>query len=163
MTRKSPSSVVDSYSTLPVREASQVTTPSTTFTGFTYSRSQPSRAPTAATPSMASSASSNTPKASQHFLLADMDGRSVKDNRACASCIAQLQPHEVNQINWHLDQDDDCRLCQVAATKPEAFTKPFCDFLTENPTVFHTVDYCKTKLHSAGYQEVSCFARLPFS
>ncbi|OAA75725.1 Peptidase M18 [Akanthomyces lecanii RCEF 1005] len=153
MTRRSPSSVVDSYSTLPVRQSPASTSSPAAFYDFAN--------PAAMGPATASdvarnshSTASTMSKASQCFLLADMDGRSVRDNRACTTCIAQLRPHEVSQINWHLDNDDDCRLCQVAATKPEAFTKPFCDFLTENPTVFHTVDYCKTKLHSAGYQEL---------
>ncbi len=39
--------------------------------------------------------------------------------------------------------------------KPEDFTKPFCDFMTENPTVFHAVDYFKQELSAAGYTEVS--------
>lgn len=39
--------------------------------------------------------------------------------------------------------------------KPEAFTKPYCDFMTENPTVFHAVGYFKEKLVKAGYTEVS--------
>jgi len=38
--------------------------------------------------------------------------------------------------------------------KPEAFTKPYCDFMTENPTVFHAVGYFKEKLVKAGYKEV---------
>lgn len=177
MARRSPASIVDSYATMPLRQASneqqhrhqQPVQPPRSFTGFTY-RSQNSAAaldPVPAAPaapaapsaapsvvSSSGSASTTTSTASQSFLLADMDGRSVKDNRACASCISKLQPHEVSQINWHLDQDDDCRLCQIAATKPEAFTQPFCDFLRENPTVFHTVAYCKSKLHAAGYKEV---------
>lgn len=37
---------------------------------------------------------------------------------------------------------------------PEAYTKPFCDFLTENPTVFHAVDYFEKKLEKAGYKKV---------
>ncbi|KAK4127755.1 peptidase M18, aminopeptidase I [Parathielavia appendiculata] len=39
--------------------------------------------------------------------------------------------------------------------KPEAFTKPYLDFMTENPTVFHAVDYFKEKLLKAGYTELS--------
>ncbi|KAL2119299.1 hypothetical protein VTJ04DRAFT_6259 [Mycothermus thermophilus] len=39
--------------------------------------------------------------------------------------------------------------------KPEAFTKPYLDFMTENPTVFHAVDYFKQKLLKAGYAEIS--------
>ncbi|KAH6691390.1 aminopeptidase I zinc metalloprotease [Plectosphaerella plurivora] len=38
--------------------------------------------------------------------------------------------------------------------KPESYTKPFCDFLAENPTVFHTVDHFKTKLSDAGFKEL---------
>jgi hypothetical protein len=37
---------------------------------------------------------------------------------------------------------------------PEAYTKPFCDFLTENPTVFHAVDYFEKKLEKAGFKKV---------
>ncbi len=38
--------------------------------------------------------------------------------------------------------------------KPEDFTKPYCDFMTGYPTVFHAVDYFKTQLQKAGYKEV---------
>jgi len=38
--------------------------------------------------------------------------------------------------------------------KPETFTKPYTDFMTENPTVFHAVGYFKEKLAKAGYTEV---------
>lgn len=38
----------------------------------------------------------------------------------------------------------------------EEYTKPFCDFLTENPTVFHAVDYFKKKLTANGFTEVRC-------
>lgn len=37
---------------------------------------------------------------------------------------------------------------------PEAYTQPFCDFLTENPTVFHAVDYFERKLGKAGFKKV---------
>ncbi|KAH6655156.1 peptidase M18 [Truncatella angustata] len=39
--------------------------------------------------------------------------------------------------------------------KPEDYTKPFCDFLQENPTVFHAVDYFKSKALKHGYTELS--------
>ncbi|KAK4147227.1 peptidase M18 [Dichotomopilus funicola] len=38
---------------------------------------------------------------------------------------------------------------------PGAFTKPYLDFMTENPTVFHAVGYFKEKLLKAGYKELS--------
>jgi len=39
--------------------------------------------------------------------------------------------------------------------RPEAFTKPYVEFMTENPTVFHAVDYFKEKLLKVGYKELS--------
>lgn len=46
------------------------------------------------------------------------------------------------------------RLSEARELKPEDFTKPFTDFLTENPTIFHAVDYFKRKLNDAGFEEV---------
>ena len=37
---------------------------------------------------------------------------------------------------------------------PEKYSKPFCDFLTENPTIFHAVKYFEGKLGKAGYEKV---------
>ena len=45
-------------------------------------------------------------------------------------------------------------MCDVDSGKPEAYTKPFCDFLTENPTIFHAVEYFKTKLEKLGFVEL---------
>ncbi|KAJ4306437.1 vacuolar aminopeptidase 1 [Collariella sp. IMI 366227] len=39
--------------------------------------------------------------------------------------------------------------------KPEDFTKPYLEFMTENPTVFHAVDYFKENLVKSGYEELS--------
>lgn len=91
--------------------------------------------------------------AARNFLLADMEGRAVRDNVVCSSCASNLADEQLGQVNWHL-AEGECRLCQVASVKPEAFTKPFCDFISENPTVFHTIDYFKKKLRAAGYKEV---------
>lgn len=38
--------------------------------------------------------------------------------------------------------------------RPEAFTKPYCEFMTNNPTVFHAVGYFKEKLVKSGFKEV---------
>jgi hypothetical protein len=43
-----------------------------------------------------------------------------------------------------------------ALKSPEAYTQPFCDFLTENPTVWHAVSYFETKLEKAGFKKVGC-------
>lgn len=45
--------------------------------------------------------------------------------------------------------------------KPESFTKPYCEFMTANPTVFHSVQYFKDKLTSAGYKEVHSPSPVP--
>lgn len=47
------------------------------------------------------------------------------------------------------------RTTRAADVKPEAYTRPFCDFLQESPTIFHAVDYFKSKLAKDGFQEVS--------
>jgi aminopeptidase I len=36
---------------------------------------------------------------------------------------------------------------------PEAYTEPFCNFLTENPTVWHAVDYFEEKLQKSGFKK----------
>ena len=41
-----------------------------------------------------------------------------------------------------------------ALKSPEAYTQPFCDFLTENPTVWHAVQYFEKKLDAAGFKKV---------
>lgn len=97
---------------------------------------------------------------SRNFVLADMDGRNPRDNRACASCIAKLAPTEIGQVNWHLTEELPCRLCMVDECKPEAYTKPFTDFLEENPTIFHTVEHFKRKLRWVGFTEVCLLTNL---
>jgi hypothetical protein len=89
---------------------------------------------------------------SKQFILADMDGRAPKDNRICRSCCTKLS---FSEVNWTYSKDDPCMLCQISEIKPEAYTKPFTDFLQENPTVFHTVDYFEKKLGKLGYKKVS--------
>jgi aminopeptidase I len=103
---------------------------------------------------MSSSDSHKQAERTKNFVLADMESRGSRDNRACASCIRKLAPREIGQVNWHLSEDQACRLCQIAQDKPEAFTEPFCNFLRENPTIFHAVDYFKTKLGHLGFEEV---------
>lgn len=44
---------------------------------------------------------------------------------------------------------------QPRVLSPESYTKPFCDFLTENPTVFHAIDYFANKLTKAGFKKLS--------
>ncbi|EKG18988.1 Peptidase M18 [Macrophomina phaseolina MS6] len=41
------------------------------------------------------------------------------------------------------------------SVKPEDYTQPFCDFLTDNPTVFHAVAAVARDLEAAGYKKLS--------
>jgi len=41
------------------------------------------------------------------------------------------------------------------SSKPEDFTKPFCDFLTNNPTVFHAANALGEDLKAAGYAKLT--------
>ena len=38
---------------------------------------------------------------------------------------------------------------------PDVYTKPYLEFMTNNPTVFHAVDWIQGRLKSAGYQHLS--------
>ncbi|OJJ48465.1 hypothetical protein ASPZODRAFT_150690 [Penicilliopsis zonata CBS 506.65] len=38
---------------------------------------------------------------------------------------------------------------------PEAYTKPYCEFMTENPTIFHAVDTFTKQLEQHGYRHLS--------
>ena len=87
------------------------------------------------------------------FISADMDLPRAT-HRACASCIANLTPAEIGHANWHLASSRDCMQCSRGTANPEAYTKPFCDFLQENPTVFHAADYFARKLRAGSFQEV---------
>ena len=161
MTRRAPSTASPHQSVLSLRQ--QLSDTLSAMSASSASPSLPSPTPAAAAAaampaptSSSPSSSSSSPARTKNFILADMEGRAPRDNRVCARCIARLAPGEIGQVNWHLPEDQACRLCQVARCEPEAFTKPFCDFLQENPTVFHTVDYFKRKLNHAGFQEVRC-------
>jgi aminopeptidase I len=52
-------------------------------------------------------------------------------------------------------EDKAARFKQATRENAEKYTKPFCDFLTNNPTVFHCVDAVKTQLKDAGWKELS--------
>jgi hypothetical protein len=52
-------------------------------------------------------------------------------------------------------EDKTARFKQATRENAEKYTKPFCDFLTNNPTVFHCVDAVKNQLKNAGWKELS--------
>lgn len=67
----------------------------------------------------------------------------------CHGCASNM-----NMFSLYGGPQANCRICDIKTCKPEAFTAPFCHFLTENPTIFHAVDYFRGKLSRAGFTEV---------
>lgn len=74
----------------------------------------------------------------------------------CDSCLRDIPKEKRTGTKIIIESDtQQCSVCDVLASKPEAFTEPFCKFLQENPTVFHSVGYFKDKLNALDYKEVS--------
>jgi aminopeptidase I len=100
------------------------------------------------------------PSKTQAFVLADLQGRPAASNAVCPPCARTLPARERIQVccpptvDFSTPSPETCKLCAVRLQKPEAYTKPFCDFLTENPTIFHAVEYFKTKLRDMGFVEL---------
>ena len=97
----------------------------------------------------------------QCFILAEMDRGPRSENKVCRGCMLGLSPQQQeNAIRAEPGQDyklldrPSCKICHLRSLKPEAFTQPFTQFLTENPTIFHAVDYFKEKLAAVGFTEV---------
>ncbi|CAI4212619.1 unnamed protein product [Parascedosporium putredinis] len=91
--------------------------------------------------------------ATKACIISGIENRKSADRIVCVPCYEQLsEPQRANlrTTSWA----GGCPLCLVKEDKPEAYTKPFCDFLTENPTVFHAVEYFKEKLTAAGFEEI---------
>lgn len=90
---------------------------------------------------------------SKCFILADMDKAARPDNEVCVDCAARLGP-EQRRNTIGLSSGSGCKICDLKVSSPERFTKPFCDFLAENPTIFHTVEHFKAKMNAVGFTEV---------
>lgn len=126
-------------------------------------RHQDSRA---SLPSTAMDAPSPAParelsREAQCFILAEMDRGPRSENKVCRGCMLGLTPQQQeNAVRAESGQDyklldrPSCKICHLRSLKPEAFTKPFTQFLTENPTIFHAVDYFKEKLADVGFTEL---------
>lgn len=85
------------------------------------------------------------------FVAMGMHNRPPSENLVCGPCSSRLRP---GLRFARTDEVGACKLCAYRLAKPEAFTKPYCEFMTENPTIFHAVDHFKAKLQSVGYSEV---------
>lgn len=73
---------------------------------------------------------------------------------ACSRLLTLAQYKNATMALRQLLPKTDCYICDMKALKPESFTKPFCRFLTDNPTIFHTVGYFKEQLNTADFKEV---------
>jgi len=68
------------------------------------------------------------------------------------------------QENWQKEANEYLHRYGITITgdnklkSAEEYCQPFCEFLTENPTVFHAVDYFEKKLNKAGFTKVCCFS-----
>lgn len=77
----------------------------------------------------------------------------------------QLQVHSLSLSPYYLSQSAPSQASQSypstsATTKrsssdPKAYCQPFCDFLTNNPTVFHAVSAIASDLKAAGFTKLS--------
>lgn len=90
---------------------------------------------------------------SKCFILAEMNRAAPHENRVCGDCAVRLSNHERRHV-LQVPVGHSCRICDLKVSKPECFTKPFCQFLTENPTIFHAVDYFKGKMNAVGFTEL---------
>lgn len=72
----------------------------------------------------------------------------------CANCVDKLPAGDAIKTYHVRVASEECVACGILGLKPEAFTKPFCKFMEQNPTIFHAVDYFKSKSSDLGYKEV---------
>ncbi|ORY71115.1 aminopeptidase I zinc metalloprotease [Pseudomassariella vexata] len=89
-------------------------------------------------------------KATKAMIIGDI---SVQSNmKLCADCCS-LATGQFASLSRRVESEQ-CAVCQIREGKPEAFTRPFCKFLEDNPTIFHAVDYFKSKAKKLGYTEL---------
>lgn len=105
---------------------------------------------TASSPSPSPAPLSRTQRA---YLVSGIESRPYPSRKVCPGCAFALSGPQRQQV-FCVASAGECLLCAAAQGKPEAFTQAFCDFLTENPTVFHAVEYFEKKLQDAGFTEV---------
>jgi len=72
------------------------------------------------------------------------------------SLVTVGAPVEAQEEEEERQSEPECLVKPV-----EEYTKPFCEFMTENPTVFHAVDYFKKKLTANGFTEVRWSQNFP--
>ena len=93
------------------------------------------------------------------YIVSGIESRPYPQRKVCPACAAALGDQQRQQV-FGVAGAAECLLCAVDRDDPKAFTQAFCDFLTENPTVFHAVEYSKEKLGQAGFTEVCACPQL---
>lgn len=121
----------------------------------------PNAHPVAGLPKPKTSLDALPTQESKCFMLAETEDASSPPSAICATCVCRLTAPQQAIVRSKGTRfgasSSDCYICAMKTLKPESFTKPFCDFLTANPTIFHAVGYFKEKLNAAGFKEVcSC-------
>jgi hypothetical protein len=76
------------------------------------------------------------------------------DMEPCVSGEADTTRRSFERLIQVLEAVRSLAASRAGLKEPEEYVKPFTDFLTENPTVFHAVDYFAHKLTGAGYTKV---------
>jgi aspartyl aminopeptidase len=60
----------------------------------------------------------------------------------------------IQGIIENVEEDEEVDMERPRVEEPAAYTEPFRRFLSDNPTVFHAVEYFAKKLRAAGFREV---------
>ncbi|ROW11674.1 hypothetical protein VPNG_05624 [Cytospora leucostoma] len=90
---------------------------------------------------------------SKCYIATGMHRAAWPNNKVCVDCAAGLT-REQKRRSIEVPSGQACTICDLKSTKPENFTKPFVDFLTDNPTIFHAVEHFKGKLSAVGFTEL---------
>lgn len=86
-----------------------------------------------------------TAAASDHQLKALL--RAVASGNAGPTELREFQRHVDALAQATKTPEEQQKECKHASE----YTQPFLDFINQNPTVFHAVEYFESKLHKAGY------------
>ncbi|GAB7360634.1 hypothetical protein MBLNU230_g0514t1 [Neophaeotheca triangularis] len=76
--------------------------------------------------------------------------RCYKSHHKCIDRLAARQ-----KSARKAEEQETLRFPQATSSNARKYAKPFCDFLTENPTVFHAVSALKEQMQEAGWTELS--------
>ncbi|KAI6379757.1 hypothetical protein MCOR25_001888 [Pyricularia grisea] len=155
MTRHTPDFLRARASNLSLRAASLANSVTSSVAAATAAATSPMITPASTATDVSMDSPVDQPTPEMRYYIAGDVGRDAQRRglQICINCMVQL-PYAVHKVVTK----KECAICSVGEARPEAFTKPFTDFLTENPTIFHAVDYFKGKLSAAGYTELSARA-----